>query len=137
MWEERVDASIYTIRNPQLAQKVRNFIQSGLPDDALLKEINVDTTKNLKIDSGKYARKENKYIDAITWAPGLSNDIQANNGVVIVKVRKVLPPQIKTLNEARGLITNDYQNFLEKIWVDSLRKKYPVSVNNDILARIK
>ena len=25
-----------------------------------------------------------------------------------------------------GLITNDYQNFLEKIWVESLRKKYPV-----------
>ena len=72
---------------------MRNFIQSGLADDALLKEINVDTTKNLKIESGKYSRKENKYIDAITWAPGLSNDIQANHGVVIVNVRKVIPPE--------------------------------------------
>ncbi|MGA3013319.1 MAG: peptidylprolyl isomerase [Bacteroidales bacterium] len=137
MWDERADASIYTVRNPKLVQKVRNFIQSGLDDDALLKEINIDTTKNLKIESGKFSKKENKYIDAVTWAPGLSNDIPANPGVVIVNIKKILPPEIKTLNEARGLITNDYQNYLEKIWVESLRKKYAVTVNKDILSHIK
>lgn len=137
MWDERADASIYTIRNPKLVQKVRNFIQSGLVDDALLKEINPDTTKNLKIESGKFSKKENKYIDAVTWAPGLSNDIPANPGVVIVNIKKVLPPEIKTLNEARGLITNDYQNYLEKIWVESLRNKYTVTINKDILSHIK
>jgi peptidyl-prolyl cis-trans isomerase SurA len=136
-WEDRLDASIYTIRDPKLAQKVRNFIQSGLNDEALLKEINVDTTRNLKIESGKYSRKENKYIDAVAWAPGLSNDIPAKPGVVIVNVKKVLPPEIKTMNEARGLITNDYQNFLEKAWVEYLRKKYTVAVNKDVLSHIK
>jgi peptidyl-prolyl cis-trans isomerase SurA len=137
MWEERLEATIYTIKDSKLALKVRNFLQSGLTDEALLKEINVDTTKNLKIESGKYSRKENKYIDAVTWAPGLSNDIPANPGVVIVNVKKVIPPEGKTLNEARGLITNDYQNFLEKIWVEYLRNKYTVSVNKDILSHIK
>jgi len=137
MWEDRLDASIYTLKDPKLAQKVKNFIQSGLNDEALLKEINVDTTKNLKIESGKYSRKENKYIDAVAWAPGLSNDIPAKPGVVIVNVKKVLPPEIKTMNEARGLITNDYQNFLEKAWVEYLRKKYTVAVNKDVLSHIK
>jgi peptidyl-prolyl cis-trans isomerase SurA len=108
-----------------------------LDDDALLKEINTDTTKNLKIESGKFSKKENKYIDAVTWAPGLSNDLPANPGVVIVNVKKLLPSEIKTMNEARGLITNDYQNYLEKIWVESLRNKYTVKVNKDILSRIK
>jgi peptidyl-prolyl cis-trans isomerase SurA len=137
MWEDRLEATIYTIRDPKLVQKVRNFIQSGLKDEALLKEINVDTTKNLKIESGKFSRKENKYIDAVAWAPGLSNDIPANPGVVIVNVKKVIAPEGKTLNEARGLITNDYQNFLEKIWVEYLRMKYTVTVNKDVLSKIK
>lgn len=137
MWEERLDATIYTIKNPKLAQKVRNFLQSGLTDDDLLKEINVDTAKNLKIESGKYSKKENKFIDAVTWAPGLSNDIPANPNVVIVNVKKVLPPEVKTIDEARGLITNDYQNFLEKIWVEYLRHKYTVTINKDILSHIK
>jgi peptidyl-prolyl cis-trans isomerase SurA len=137
MWEDRLEATIYNIKDPKVAQKVRNFILSALNDDALLKEINVDTARNLKIESGKYSRKENKYIDAIAWAPGLSNDIPANPGVVIIMVKKVLPPEVKTLNEARGLITNDYQNYLEKIWVETLRQKYTVTVNKDLLAKIK
>lgn len=136
-WEERLEASIYTIKNPSLAQKVRNFINSGLADDAILKEINVDTAKNLKIESGKYSKKENKYIDAVNWGPGLSNDIPANPGIVIVNVKKIVPPQNKTINEARGLITNDYQNYLEKIWVDYLKAKYKVTVNKEILSQIK
>jgi peptidyl-prolyl cis-trans isomerase SurA len=137
MWEDRVEATIYTIRDPKLSQKVRNFLVSGLTDDALLKEINVDTAKSLKIESGKYSKKENKFIDAANWAPGLSDDIPATPGVVIVNIKKVIPPEIKTLNEARGLITNDYQNFLERIWVEYLRQKYTVSVNKDVLSHIK
>jgi len=67
----------------------------------------------------------------------LSDDIPATPGVVIVNIKKVIPPEIKTLNEARGLITNDYQNFLERIWVEYLRQKYTVSVNKDVLSHIK
>ncbi|MCX6248052.1 MAG: peptidylprolyl isomerase [Bacteroidetes bacterium] len=137
MWEQRLDASIYTISDQKMAQKVRNFIISGLTDDALLKEINVDTAKILKIESGKYSRKENKYIDMITWAPGLSSELPVPPGAVLVFVRKVLPPEVKTLNEARGLITNDYQNYLEKIWVEYLRTKYKVTVNKAVLSQIK
>jgi peptidyl-prolyl cis-trans isomerase SurA len=137
MWDDRLEATIYSIRDPKLSQKVRNFIQSGLNDEALLKEINIDTTKNLKIESGKYSKKENKYIDAIAWKPGLSEDIPSNPGTVIINVKNVLPPNVKTLNEARGLITNDYQNFLERIWVEYLRHKYTVTVNKDVLAKIK
>jgi peptidyl-prolyl cis-trans isomerase SurA len=137
MWEDRLEATIYTIKDPGMAQKVRNFIKSGLSDEALLKEINVDTTKTLKIESGKYARKENKYIDAIAWTPGLSADLPANPGTVIVNVKKVLVPEVKSMNEARGLITNDYQNYLEKVWVEYLQKKYTVKVNKDVLSRIK
>jgi len=137
MWDERLDASIYTIKDPKMAQKVRNFIQSGLKDDAILKEMNVDTAKVVTVETGKYSKKDNKYIDAITWKPGISDDIPANPGVVIVNVNKVLIPDNKTLNEARGLVTNDYQNYLEKIWVDYLRHKYTVTVNKDVLAQIK
>ena len=137
MWETRLDATIYTIKDPKMVQKVRNFIQSGLTNDAILKEMNVDTAKVLTVESGKFSKKDNKYIDAIAWTPGLTNDIPANPGVVIVKVNKVLPPEVKTLNEARGLVTNDYQNHLEKIWVDFLRHKYTVTVNKEVLAQIK
>jgi peptidyl-prolyl cis-trans isomerase SurA len=55
---------------------------------------------------------------------------------VFVYIRKVLKPELKELNEARGLITADYQNYLEKEWIQSLREKYPVVLNKEVLDKI-
>jgi peptidyl-prolyl cis-trans isomerase SurA len=137
MWDERLDATIYTTKDPAIAKKTRNFLGTGLNDEAILKEINTDTTRRLTIESGKFSKKDNKYIDQITWAPGISPDITDGQDVVFVNVKAVLKPEPKKLNEARGMITADYQNYLEKEWVKALRQKYPVTVNQVVLDKIK
>jgi peptidyl-prolyl cis-trans isomerase SurA len=136
-WETRLDASIYTVKDPKSVQKVKNFVKSGLSDTDLLKEINTDSLRILTIESGKFSRKDNKLIDSIPWVPGFSGDIVEKEATVFVYVRKTLKPETKELNEAKGLITADYQNYLEKEWIASLRTKYPVEVKKDVLAKIK
>lgn len=138
MWGNRVNASIFTLKDPKLSQKVRNFIKSGLNDDAVLKEINSDSKKDkiLSVESGKYSRKDNKFIDMVPWNVGLSNDLPSDSSVVIVNIHNLMTPTNKTLNEARGLITADYQNYLEKIWIDYLRHKYPVNVKKEVFSQI-
>jgi peptidyl-prolyl cis-trans isomerase SurA len=137
MWDTRLDASIYTVKDPTAVQKVRNFIKSGLADADILKEINTDSATVLTIESARFLKKENKVIDLIAWTPGLSNDFVSDSATVFVNVRGVLKPAPKQLNEARGLITADYQNYLEKEWIKALRAKYPVVVNKEVLAKIK
>jgi peptidyl-prolyl cis-trans isomerase SurA len=39
----------------------------------------------------------------------------------------------KEFSEAKGTATSDYQNFLEKNWLDSLTSKYKVKVNKKVL----
>jgi peptidyl-prolyl cis-trans isomerase SurA len=136
-WDTRLEASIYTIKDPNAVQKVRNFVKSGLSDADLLKEINTDTLHILTIDSQKFSRKDNSMIDSIQWVPGFSGDKVTKGTTVFVYVRKVLKPEVKQLSEARGLVTADYQNYLEKEWIASLRARYPVEVNKEVLAKIK
>jgi peptidyl-prolyl cis-trans isomerase SurA len=50
-----------------------------------------------------------------------------------MKVEEILPPAAKTLTEARGYAVADYQDFLEKQWIEELRKEYSVQVNEDVL----
>ena len=45
----------------------------------------------------------------------------------------VRPAEPKALDEARGLITAEYQNYLEERWIKELRAKYNYAVNNDVL----
>lgn len=137
MWDTRVDASVYTLTNPKLSAKLRNFLKDGLGPESILKEINTDSVKVLSVETAKFSRKENKYVDAVEWTPGISGDLKADTGVVIVGIKAVLKPEPKSLGEARGLITADYQNYLEKLWIQDLRKRYPVVVYREVLSRIK
>ena len=65
---------------------------------------------------------------------GLSAD-QANESgnVVIVQVLELLERTPKSLDEAKGYVISDYQEYLEKQWVEELRAKYPVKIHQDVL----
>jgi peptidyl-prolyl cis-trans isomerase SurA len=39
----------------------------------------------------------------------------------------------RSFEEARGFVVNDYQQVLEQQWIDRLRKRYPVVVNQQVL----
>ena len=45
-------------------------------------------------------------------------------------------PSPRSFNEAKGLVMNDYQTMLEEEWIKALKKKYPVVVDQKVLAQI-
>ncbi len=137
MWGPRIDATVYTLKSQDAADTVRNFLSTGLSDEDILKEINTDTVKVLTIQSGKFSKKDNPALDKINWKVGTSENIKTDDGIVFVTIREVFQPEPKELNEARGLITADYQNYLEIQWIDNLKKKYPVVVYKEVFAKIK
>jgi peptidyl-prolyl cis-trans isomerase SurA len=142
MWEERLEATIYTCKDATIAQKVRASLEkqkkANKPsDDEIKAELNKDSQLNLKIETGKFIKGENDILETVNWTPGITPDIAFNGQIAIVKVKGVVAPTVKTLNESKGLVTADYQTFLEKEWIDSLRKKFPYQVNKDVLLSIK
>lgn len=137
MWDERLNTSIYTFSNPAYVKQARKMARKGLNKNDILNAINPDSVIYLTIIDDKCERGDNQIIDKIIWKKGITNDFEVDGQVVFVDVHEVLPPQPKLLSEARGIITADYQNFLEEAWVKELRIKYPVEVNQDVFSKIK
>jgi peptidyl-prolyl cis-trans isomerase SurA len=48
-------------------------------------------------------------------------------------IRNYSKTEPRSFADARGLVINDYQADLEKNWVEQLKKKYPVVVNEKVL----
>ena len=42
----------------------------------------------------------------------------------------------KTLSEVKGKVMNDYQDFLEKEWIDELRSQNFVKINQKVLKKL-
>jgi peptidyl-prolyl cis-trans isomerase SurA len=141
MWEQRVDANLYTCANAVIAEQTRKLIKkqekTNISNDSLMNMVNKDSQLNLKIENGKFMKNENEFVDQVKWEAGISPNITKNTQVVFVKINKVMAPEVKKLNEARGLVTSDYQNFLEKEWITNLRQKYSVNVDRAVLGTVK
>ncbi|GAB1405284.1 MAG: peptidylprolyl isomerase [Lentimicrobiaceae bacterium] len=139
MWDQRLDATIYTLDSIDqgLSTRLRKAIKKGLTDVEILEQFNNDSVTLLTIEQRKYAKGDNALIDSIEWQTGLSPEILDEGRVHMVKVNSILKPEPKMLNEARGIITADYQNYLEKEWIRELRKKYDFDIKEEVLSSIK
>ncbi len=137
-WGERVDATIFEIRKKEDAEQVKVFIDMFPGDGDIAAAIEKDSINSVKIIPGKFERNDNKYIDEVEWTAGniveLSSDVE--DLVVIVKIKEVMQPAPKELNEARGIATADYQEYLEVEWIEQLKTKYPVVINNEVLQQL-
>lgn len=137
MWEERADATVYSCKDMATAKKLHKMLSKGVDEKTILATLNKDSQLNVTIVSNKlWNKKDNDMVDA-NWKVGTSPDQNKDGRIVFVVTHQIIAPTPKTLQEARGVITSDYQNQLEKEWVDALKKKYPVHVNQDVLQRVK
>lgn len=137
-WGPRVEATVYKISKKEDVEKVLPIIKSNNNDGDIAKQLLSDSITSVRIVPGKFEKGDNKYIDKVKWEPGFyeaeSSDVEDLH--VYVKINKIIKPQAKQFEEARGIITADYQNYLEKEWIKDLRQKYPVKVNKKVLTKV-
>ncbi|MDA8535536.1 hypothetical protein N9K38_00075 [Flavobacteriales bacterium] len=137
-WGKRVDATIYSCIDLTTAKKVKREIykkhRGTITNSDILGKINKDDALSLQIESNKFVKGANKNVDAIEWKKGISKDIVLENGsYIILDVHEVLASGTKELSETRGKVISDYQTELELNWIASLRAKYAVSINTEVL----
>jgi len=140
MWGERFKGKIYLCDDQQTLEKVKKMKKGGLfrkkyDDEELLEELNSENQKQVEIKEGKYHKGENPIIDLYAWDIGSKQQLNEKRPF-LVKGEK-LSPQTKSFDEARGAVLADYQNHLEKQWLNQLKEKYTVEVNENVLSEIK
>jgi peptidyl-prolyl cis-trans isomerase SurA len=86
--------------------------------------------------NGVFERGDNRVLDTVSWAPGVYNAGQINGRYNVVKIDKIIPPSYKELNDTKGVVIADYQDYLEKQWVDTLKAKYEIKVNEDVVQKL-
>lgn len=91
--------------------------------------LNEQNPLSVQISQRIFAKGDNKVMDELMGkGPGTYN-VQKDGRYYAVTIDKVLPAGPKTLAEARGQATSDYQTYLEKEWIAQMRAARPVKVN--------
>jgi peptidyl-prolyl cis-trans isomerase SurA len=104
------------------------------------KKIADSSEGKIQADSGRYEITQIQVSPSTKFEEGLISEPlinSADNTASFVKVLKIFPGnEQRSFEEARGLVINDYQNFLEEKWVEQLKIKYPVKVNEKVFSTL-
>lgn len=135
-WDERARANIYTLKtdDPKVLASVREYAAKN-PAAKVLDKFNKKDNETLSVMERIYEKGKNKELGNL-WKAGDLTDAKtdANTKTAsFIKIEEIMPPTPKTLSEARGYAVADYQDYLEKQWIEELRREYPVKVNEEVL----
>jgi len=142
MWEERTEAYLVSCTDDTDLSGLRSAYKKILKGKWDEEELNLRycgndslsciTLSYLLVEDGENAMIDARMGQTGPGPVGKNGDAQT---FVIIKGRK--SPQPKKLEDARGQVTSDYQEYLEAEWINTLKEKYPVSVNEDLLTNIR
>ncbi|GAA4774049.1 MULTISPECIES: peptidylprolyl isomerase [Flavobacterium] len=136
-WKKRGDVLVASSAKEDVVKQARKMIKSGVASEAIKEKLNKNGVVDIMIKQEFFEEGSENFPKGLELKEGLSDVYKDKDHYFVNKVLKVLPAGYKTLDETRGKVINDYQQFLEDNWVSELKKEFKISVNQDVFARLK
>lgn len=129
-WDASADMILFHVTDLNEAETITKKILNRISREVIESEHPYILT-----DSGRF-ETDQLFDPAFTPAPHTVSPfkVQPDGTVTFVYIVGLHPGGAqKSFAEARGLVINDYQDILEAQWLEALRKKYPVRLNESAL----
>jgi peptidyl-prolyl cis-trans isomerase SurA len=136
-WKQRVDADIYSATSESIAKQIQTMLAEGKTAEEIKASLNTEEKVNVLITPGLFEIDQHELPKNLQIKKGVSSIYPNNDSFVVVNIKEVLAPGVKALDEVKGKVLSNYQNDIEASWMESLRSKYKVDINNKALKRVK
>jgi peptidyl-prolyl cis-trans isomerase SurA len=136
-WNQSADAVVFFCSDQDIAKTIFEKIKKNPAD---WRNITEAESEKVVADSSKYEWNQipnmNKMVpkEGMITTPLVNKNDNTASFAYIIKVYQ--QPMQRSFDEAKGLVINDYQAQLEDEWIKALMKKYPVVINQKVLAEI-
>ena len=139
------NAKLYICTDKFIAKQVRKDARKGKSNSEIKRKYNIAGLNSVSIETGAFPEGRSPAVDGY-WQVGTSKPVFSDGRYIVVQITNF--SEIRTtnnptadldinfpqnFNDKKGFIIGDYQKSLEDAWVKQLRKKYPVTVNDQVL----
>ena len=137
-WKQpRYRGIAYHVKNKQDVKAVKQCVKK-LPFDqwteALRTTFNPDSVIRIRVEKGLFKLGDNATIDRLVFKQKVAVTPDANYSIDAVYGKKLKRPD--NYQDVRQQVVEDLQNYLEQEWVDALRQRYQVEVNQEVLKTV-
>jgi peptidyl-prolyl cis-trans isomerase SurA len=137
LWKHSALAVVFYCQDPGTANEAYNLLKKN---PAAWRKVAEAYTEKLVADSARYEWEQLPNADKIKAVAGaISAPLvnKADNTASFCYILQIFPDNAqRSFTEARGLVINDYQGFLEDEWNKALLKKYPIVIDENVFKQI-
>ncbi len=138
-WDEpRFKGIAYHVKQKSDVKAVAKCVKKLKFDDwneALRKTFNNDSIIRIRVEKGLFKKGDNKLIDREEFkVKNVQVDSVKGYPIDATYGKMLKKPQDYT--DVRGQVVADLQDEVERLWVADLRKKYPVTINEEVLKTV-
>ena len=133
-WNDRFKGWILQAKDAETRTKIETLLdQKEMGKQELTDVFNTKTENNIQITDVAVEKGDNPIVDYFIWSGPKPTGFDETTTFVHGKIVK---NEQKNLKDAWGLYSSDFQEQVEKEWIDSLKKKHKVTINKKALDKI-
>lgn len=136
-WKNRYDAMIISTTNGDVAKKALKMVKKGKTQEEIKAAFNTPEVVNVMITAGVFEENAEALPKNIAPKKGISEVLQQDKYYYVVVVNAFIPAGPKALEECKGRVINDYQQYLEENWVTQLKSDFKVEVDTAVFEEVK
>lgn len=137
VWNQCADAVLFFCSDESTAKKLYDEVKKN---PAGWRKLTEQYSEKVVADSSRYEWSQIPNLNKMVPKAGLittpfvnTNDNTASFAYI---VQSYTQPMQRTFSEGKGMVINDYQAILETKWVELLKKKYPVVIDQKVLSEV-
>lgn len=137
-WQTGISAIVVTANTKQTASALLDSFKISIDN---WRSVVSNYGASILVDSSRFENNQLPVTQKIQNKVGFISDVEKSNNddsytfIYITALHNT--PETRSFEDARGLVTNDYQQVLEQKWIESLKKKYPIKINQAVWSTIK
>lgn len=102
--------------------------------EVLRSTFNSDSVLRIRVEKGLFKKGDNVLVDKYEF--GVDTIPAEKKGYPYFATYGKMLKAPKEMSDVRSQVTSDYQDAMEKKWLDGLRRKFPVVVNKDVVSTV-
>lgn len=136
-WKNRLDVIIASSTNMDVIKKAQKLLKQKVAPEKIKEQLNTKEKVTVMTNVGVFEDGNDALPKHLKHEVGVSEILKDGDYYFVTMVNKILPAGPKSLDECKGKVINDYQQYLEQNWVNELKKEFTIKTYPEVFEKVK